>query len=79
LNNFQSKIFPAKVNTDDKTNPSVIYRIFSIARNTFRKADRDRVLYNLVLFVFLITANARKILAADKHKYTQISSRSQII
>lgn len=33
-------------------------RIFSIARNTFREAVRDRVLYNLVLFVLLITACA---------------------
>ncbi len=32
--------------------------IFSIARNTFREAVRDRVLYNLVLFVLLITASA---------------------
>lgn len=34
--------------------PSVI----SIAKNTFREAIRDRVLYNLVLFVLLITAAA---------------------
>lgn len=33
-------------------------RIFSIASNTFREAVRDRVLYNLVLFVLLITASA---------------------
>lgn len=33
-------------------------RIFTIARNTFREAVRDRVLYNLVLFVLLITASA---------------------
>jgi len=33
-------------------------RIFTIARNTFREAIRDRVLYNLVLFVLLITAAA---------------------
>jgi ABC-type transport system involved in multi-copper enzyme maturation permease subunit len=33
-------------------------RIFSIARNTFREAVRDRVLYNLVVFVLLITASA---------------------
>ncbi len=33
-------------------------RIFVIARNTFREAVRDRVLYNLVLFVLLITASA---------------------
>lgn len=33
-------------------------RIFSIAKNTFREAIRDRVLYNLVIFVLLITACA---------------------
>jgi ABC-type transport system involved in multi-copper enzyme maturation permease subunit len=35
-----------------------MYRIISIARNTFREAVRDRVLYNLVLFVLLITGSA---------------------
>jgi ABC-type transport system involved in multi-copper enzyme maturation permease subunit len=33
-------------------------RIDSIARNTFREAVRDRVLYNLVLFVLLLTGAA---------------------
>lgn len=33
-------------------------RILIIATNTFREAVRDRVLYNLVLFVFLLTASA---------------------
>lgn len=37
---------------------SVFRRIFSISLNTFREAVRDRVLYNLVLFVLLITASA---------------------
>lgn len=32
--------------------------IMVIARNTFREAVRDRILYNLVLFVLLITASA---------------------
>ncbi len=32
--------------------------LISIARNTFREAVRDRVLYNLVVFVLLITASA---------------------
>lgn len=32
--------------------------IFSIAKNTFREAVRDRVLYNLIVFVLLITASA---------------------
>jgi ABC-type transport system involved in multi-copper enzyme maturation permease subunit len=35
-----------------------ITRIASIARNTFREAVRDRVLYNLVLFVLLLTGAA---------------------
>src|ERR1043165_5500884 len=33
-------------------------RILTIARNAFREAVRDRVLYNLVLFVLLITGSA---------------------
>ncbi|MFN2455342.1 MAG: ABC transporter permease [Pyrinomonadaceae bacterium] len=33
-------------------------RIAAITRNTFREAVRDRVLYNLVLFVLLLTASA---------------------
>jgi ABC-type transport system involved in multi-copper enzyme maturation permease subunit len=41
---------------DNQTSP--LKRIFSIALNTFREAVRDRVLYNLVLFVLLITASA---------------------
>ncbi len=32
--------------------------IFTIAKNTFREAVRDRVLYNLIVFVLLITASA---------------------
>ena len=37
---------------------SVFKRISSISLNTFREAVRDRVLYNLVLFVLIITASA---------------------
>lgn len=33
-------------------------RVAAIARNTFREAVRDRVLYNLVLFVLLLTVGA---------------------
>ena len=33
-------------------------RIFTISRNAFREAVRDRILYNLILFVLLITASA---------------------
>ena len=35
-----------------------LWRISAIARNTFREAVRDRVLYNLVIFVLLLTAAA---------------------
>src|SRR6266436_5484865 len=37
---------------------NAITRISAIARNTFREAVRDRVLYNLVLFVLLLTGAA---------------------
>lgn len=33
-------------------------RIFAISKNAFREAVRDRILYNLILFVLLITASA---------------------
>lgn len=38
--------------------PALLQRIQAIARNTFREAVRDRVLYNLVIFVLLLTAGA---------------------
>src|SRR5256886_7236725 len=38
--------------------PSSPARVLAIARNTFREAVRDRVLYNLVLFVLLLTGGA---------------------
>lgn len=38
--------------------PSRWRRIATIARNAFREAVRDRVLYNLVLFVLLLTVGA---------------------
>ena len=34
------------------------HRVLVIAKNTFREAIRDKVLYNLVLFVIIITASA---------------------
>jgi ABC-type transport system involved in multi-copper enzyme maturation permease subunit len=37
---------------------SVWRRLLAIARNAFREAVRDRVLYNLVLFVLLLTGGA---------------------
>src|SRR5688572_3739757 len=33
-------------------------RILTIAKNAFREAVRDRILYNLILFVLMITASA---------------------
>ena len=33
-------------------------RILTIAKNAFREAVRDRILYNLIIFVLLITASA---------------------
>jgi ABC-type transport system involved in multi-copper enzyme maturation permease subunit len=38
-----------------ETRPGRFWRISAIARNAFREAVRDRVLYNLVLFVLLLT------------------------
>ena len=38
--------------------PSSRRRVLAIARNTFREAVRDRVLYNLVLFVVLLSVSA---------------------
>lgn len=46
------------MNQNTSIKGSTIERIFSIASNTFREAVRDRVLYNLVIFVLLITAAA---------------------
>ncbi|MFL6228353.1 MAG: ABC transporter permease [Pyrinomonadaceae bacterium] len=37
---------------------SAVGRVMAIARNAFREAVRDRVLYNLVVFVLLLTAGA---------------------
>jgi ABC-type transport system involved in multi-copper enzyme maturation permease subunit len=40
------------------TGGSAWRRVASIARNTFREAVRDRVLYNLVIFVLILTGAA---------------------
>ncbi|MDT7540651.1 MAG: hypothetical protein QOE33_555 [Acidobacteriota bacterium] len=54
-----------RATADDATRPtatdargSAPRRVLSIARNAFREAVRDRVLYNLVVFVLLLTAGA---------------------
>jgi Cu-processing system permease protein len=41
-----------------RASSGTLARILAIARNTFREAVRDRVLYNLVLFVLLLTGGA---------------------
>jgi len=42
--------------TTIETRQGKLWRITAIARNAFREAVRDRVLYNLVLFVLMLTA-----------------------
>jgi ABC-type transport system involved in multi-copper enzyme maturation permease subunit len=42
--------------TSIETRQGKLWRITAIARNAFREAVRDRVLYNLVLFVLMLTA-----------------------
>ncbi len=44
--------------SSDETKHSSLRRVGTIARNTFREAVRDRVLYNLVVFALLLTAAA---------------------
>lgn len=44
--------------SDSGSSFSSLTRVLTIARNTFREAVRDRVLYNLVLFVLLLIAGA---------------------
>lgn len=44
-----------QANSRDRTRLGRFWRIAAIARNAFREAVRDRVLYNLVLFVLLLT------------------------
>lgn len=42
----------------DAPSSTSLGRVYAIARNTFREAVRDRVLYNLVIFVLLLTGGA---------------------
>jgi ABC-type transport system involved in multi-copper enzyme maturation permease subunit len=59
---MQSRVDTIAAITQSKTQATnsqgSFWRISAIARNTFREAVRDRVLYNLVLFVLLLTAAA---------------------
>lgn len=43
---------------DRRARPNALRRVATIARNAFREAVRDRVLYNLVLFVLALTGGA---------------------
>lgn len=52
-----SDFYQSEVNSS-KIKSNWLKRIFSISLNTFRETVRDRVLYNLVFFVLLITASA---------------------
>jgi ABC-type transport system involved in multi-copper enzyme maturation permease subunit len=52
------QVLPTTVNHKTIRQTSSIKRISTIALNTFREAVRDRVLYNLVLFVLLLTVAA---------------------
>src|SRR3569832_754308 len=45
----------AQTTTRTEQRGGKLWRIAAIARNAFREAVRDRVLYNLVLFVLLLT------------------------
>jgi len=47
-----------QLNVAVSTGSGTFRRVLAIARNAFREAVRDRVLYNLVLFVLLLTAAA---------------------
>lgn len=50
--------FNLMANPNAASGASTVKIISTIARNTFREAVRDRVLYNLVIFVLLITGGA---------------------
>jgi ABC-type transport system involved in multi-copper enzyme maturation permease subunit len=47
-----------ETNSRSESRSGVFGRVTAIVRNTFREAVRDRVLYNLVFFVLLLTAAA---------------------
>ena len=56
LNEVETTASLTQSQTRTESRPSRLWRIAAIARNAFREAVRDRVLYNLVLFVLLLTA-----------------------
>jgi Cu-processing system permease protein len=53
-----SEIAPAARAAAEARRGGPASRVFAVARNTFREAVRDRVLYNLVVFVLLLTGGA---------------------
>jgi ABC-type transport system involved in multi-copper enzyme maturation permease subunit len=55
LNRTDAAASVSESNTRAGTRHGRLWRITAIARNAFREAVRDRVLYNLVLFVLLLT------------------------
>lgn len=46
------------IHTQSQQQSTIFGRVWAISRNAFREAVRDRVLYNLVLFVLILTAGA---------------------
>jgi ABC-type transport system involved in multi-copper enzyme maturation permease subunit len=56
ISSFRPEILQEMESTFERNNS--VNRILTIAKNTFREAVRDRVLYNLIVFVLLITAAA---------------------
>jgi len=53
-----TEIVPAAGAAESARRGGAASRVFAVARNTFREAVRDRVLYNLVVFVLLLTGGA---------------------
>src|SRR5919107_5641892 len=54
----QARTVPGASESGAGTKHSTPRRVLTIARNTFREAVRDRVLYNLVVFALLLTGAA---------------------
>src|ERR1041385_6790733 len=52
------EVLSALIRENPRQRDSSFWRISAIARNAFREAVRDRVLYNLVLFVLLLIAGS---------------------
>ena len=52
---METTVAISQSDTRTETRPGKFWRITAIARNAFREAVRDRVLYNLVLFMLLLT------------------------